>query len=110
MIDTPRIRQAFDDLVIAIREQIVGQISGVAVERAPISKSGNKRQPTEIEAATHALLTAIKRTPGLRIDQLAKELGSTPKDLQLPAAKLLDSKSVKRKGQRRGTTYYPAGR
>jgi len=54
------------------------------------------------------LLSEIKAKPGLRMEQIAKTLGSTTKDLALPAKKLIAEKKIKTKGERRATKYFPA--
>jgi hypothetical protein len=44
--------------------------------------------------------------PGERIEQIAKGLGAPSKELQLPTRKLLDDKKIRKKGQKRATTYF----
>jgi hypothetical protein len=54
------------------------------------------------------LLSAIKATPGQRMEQIAKGLKSSTQELALPAKKLIADKKVKTKGERRATKYFPA--
>ncbi len=67
---------------------------------------GAKRDPKDIEALTEKLASAIKKTPGQRIEQIGKALGTPTKDLALPVKKLIAAKRVSTKGQKRATTYF----
>jgi predicted transcriptional regulator len=49
----------------------------------------------------------VKANPGLRIEQINKQLGTTTKDLALPIRKLISEGMLKAKGQKRSTTYFP---
>ena len=49
----------------------------------------------------------VKANPGLRIEQINKELGTTTKDLALPIRKLIADGYLKAKGKKRSTTYFP---
>ena len=69
---------------------------------------GEKRSPQALAQTVGKLLTEIKAKPGLRMEQIAKALGSTTKDLALPAKKLIAEKKIKTKGERRATKYFPA--
>jgi hypothetical protein len=77
-------------------------------ERAERRAKGQKRAPAALEKLTEDLAAAIKATPGLRIEQIAKELGTPTKELALPARKLIAAKKIKTRGQRRATKYFPA--
>jgi len=48
----------------------------------------------------------VKANPGLRIEQINKQLGTTTKDLALPIRKLLAESAIQAKGRKRSTTYY----
>ncbi len=67
---------------------------------------GAKRTPEELASLTASVLSAIKKTPGQRAEQLAQTLGISTKDLALPVDKLKGEKAIKTKGVRRGTTYF----
>ena len=77
------------------------------VASAPLKK-GQKRSRAMIEHTTTQLLAHIKANKGQRIEEIARELGVTTKDLKLSAQKLLADKAVKTKGNRRATRYFPA--
>jgi hypothetical protein len=68
---------------------------------------GAKRTPEQLESLTRALLTAIKRKPGQRIEEIGKAMNVSTKELRLPALKLRDEKSVKIKGQKPAAKYFP---
>ncbi len=73
-------------------------------------KKGAKRAPAElakIEAALHAF---IKATPGKRVEEINKSLGTKTSDLAGPLGKLVAKKRVRRKGQKRASRYFPAGK
>ena len=69
---------------------------------------GAKRAPEEIAATTSALQAYVKAHAGQRIEQIAKAMKVTTKDLALPAKKLLGDRKLKTKGQKRATQYFPA--
>jgi hypothetical protein len=68
---------------------------------------GQKRAPAELSALTTQLLAAIKRAPGSRIEQIGKAMSVPTKELTLPIRKLLANSSIKKRGQKRATAYYP---
>lgn len=68
---------------------------------------GAKRSPDELEELTGQLLAYIKGNPGQRIEQIADGMGTSTKELNLPAKKLLGNKSIKTKGHKRATQYFP---
>jgi predicted transcriptional regulator len=51
------------------------------------------------------VVSFVKTNPGLRIEQINKELGTTTKDLALPIRKLVGEGYLSSKGQKRSTTY-----
>src|SRR5262245_28392194 len=61
---------------------------------APRAK-GAKRPPGEIETLTSELSSYIKSNPGQRIEQIAKGIGTSTKELTLPVKKLLAKKAIK---------------
>ena len=65
-----------------------------------------RRSPEALNALTRELLAYVKANPGERIEQIARGLGESTKVLKLPRQKLLLSKRLKVKGQRRGTKYF----
>src|SRR6478752_811534 len=75
--------------------------------RAAASREkGAKRPPDEIERLTGRLLDYVKGNPGQRIEQIADGMGTSTKELNLPAKKLISGKQLKTKGQKRATQYF----
>jgi hypothetical protein len=68
---------------------------------------GAKRSQDELERLTGRLLTYVKANAGQRIEQIAKGMAVSTRELNLPAKKLLANKSIRTKGQKRATQYFP---
>ena len=80
---------------------------GVVRAGRPRGGRGAKRSPADLEAMSEKFAAFVKANPGLRIEQINKELGTTTKDLALPIRKLIADKEISAKGQKRSTTYFP---
>ena len=91
-------------------------VTHVAAKAAPVKhvakaskrSKGAKRAPEEIKQTTEALLAFVKSHSGQRIEQIAKAMKVTTKDLALPAKKLLATRKLKTRGQKRATQYFSA--
>lgn len=77
--------------------------SAAAARRA----KGAKRPQQEIERTKARVQEFIQKNPGLRIEQINKELGTQTRDLALPLRKLISDGQVRTEGEKRSTTYYP---
>jgi hypothetical protein len=73
----------------------------------PRGGRGAKRSSADLEALSERFGSFVAANPGLRIEQINKQLGTTTKDLALPIRKLISEGRVKAKGQKRSTTYFP---
>ena len=80
---------------------------GAATVGRPRGGRGAKRTAADLEALSEKFATFVKANPGLRIEQINKELGTSTKDLALPIRKLIAEKLVSAKGQKRSTMYFP---
>ena len=80
--------------------------TGVARAGRPRGGRGAKRTPEDLEALSEKFASFVKANPGLRIEQINKELGTTTKDLALPIRKLIAEGMISAKGQKRSTTYF----
>ena len=69
------------------------------------SKFGEKRSPQQLAQITQQVHGYIKSNPGQGVEQIAKALQTSTKELTLPIRKLLASKKISSKGQRRATRY-----
>jgi hypothetical protein len=65
-----------------------------------------KRTPEEVLQTASLVLSYVKANEGSRLEQIGKGLGLPTKELTLPVTKLIESKSLKTKGQKRGTKYF----
>jgi hypothetical protein len=117
------VEQFTHDLKNAVMADVLAALGSTGVVSVPKAKAatavktangsrpkGEKRPPAELAAITDRLGVAIKDTPGLRIEQLAVQMGCSTKELALPAKKLLADKTVSTKGRKRATKYFPKGR
>ena len=73
----------------------------------PRGGRGAKRTAADLDALSDKFASFVKANPGLRIEQINKQLGTTTKDLALPIRKLISDGVVSAKGQKRSTTYFP---
>jgi len=73
----------------------------------PRGGRGAKRTSADLEALSEQFASFVKANPGLRIEQINKQLGTTTKDLALPIRKLISEGVISAKGQKRSTTYFP---
>ncbi len=85
-----------------------------AAPAAPAKKAAKKggrigrRSPAEIEATTQKILTYIKGHPNARAEDIKKAVGIGKAEWLLPISRLLESKQVVSKGERRATVYNAA--
>src|SRR6188474_1292665 len=88
-----------------------GRAAAVAAIAAPVGRPrggrGAKRTAEDLEQLSTKFMSFVKSNPGLRIEQINKELGTTTKDLALPIRKLISDGVITAKGQKRSTTYFP---
>ena len=68
---------------------------------------GIKRSSDELEDLSDRFVDYVVANPGLRIEQINKQLGTTTKDLALPIRKLISEGALKTKGEKRSTAYFP---
>jgi hypothetical protein len=68
--------------------------------------SHGKRGTSELEELGDRFVKFVADNPGLRIEQINKQLGTTTKDLALPIRKLIAEGALKAKGTKRSTTYF----
>jgi hypothetical protein len=80
---------------------------GAAALRSSSRAKGAKRPPGEIAKLVGKLRDYVKAHPGERIEQIAKGMGVSTRELNLPAKKLLSQKLLKTRGEKRATKYFP---
>jgi len=117
-----RIDQFATDLNALIREAAVASVAHALQDAHPTSAAprarrvdatrmgnrakGEKRDPQLLEHLTERLRGFIAKNAGQRIEQIAVSLGTTTKELALPAKKLIAEKKVRTTGQKRATKYF----
>jgi hypothetical protein len=70
---------------------------------------GGKRTSVELDKMADQVHSFVTKHPGLRIEQINKQLGTTTKDLALPIRKLIADGTIKTKGAKRSTAYFAKG-
>jgi hypothetical protein len=83
-----------------------GTSGGPALD-SPRRGRGAKRTAEDLEALSTKFAAFVKAHPGLRIEQINKELGTVTKDLALPIRKLITERVISTKGNKRSTAYFP---
>jgi len=72
---------------------------------------GAKRHASELALIADKFVEFVHKNPGLRIEQINAQIGTTTKDLALPIRKLTAEGTIKTKGAKRSTTYFaPEGK
>ncbi|MDB4958123.1 MAG: hypothetical protein JWO36_5692 [Myxococcales bacterium] len=67
---------------------------------------GAKRTSEDLDKLAENFHAFVTKHPGMRIEQINKQLGTTTKDLALPIRKLISDGELKTKGTKRSTTYF----
>jgi ribosomal protein L12E/L44/L45/RPP1/RPP2 len=78
-----------------------------AAARAPAKRA--RRSAEDLDRTVERLVRALEKAPdGLRAEALRVELGLAAKDMPRPLSLALESKRIKKRGQKRATTYFAA--
>jgi predicted HTH transcriptional regulator len=99
-------RAAIDTLESALTGRGARRGKGAALTISRGRGKGAKRSSDELEKLSEQFVEFVRANPGLRIEQINKQLGTSTKDLALPIRKLVSDGTVKAKGQKRSTTYF----
>ena len=97
-------RAAIDTLENALGKRPTGgslRMSGLG------RRKGAKRTSADLDKLADQFVAFVTKNPGLRIEQINKQLDTTTKDLALPIRKLIADGEVKTKGAKRSTQYFP---
>jgi hypothetical protein len=97
---------AIETLKTVLGNQTRRSTSTTSAPAGRVRGRGAKRSPDELDKLAGNFQTFVKENPGLRIEQINKQLGTTTKDLALPIRKLLAEGAIHAKGQKRSTTYF----
>ncbi|HUJ61549.1 MAG TPA: hypothetical protein VLX92_23755 [Kofleriaceae bacterium] len=96
-------RAAIDTLESALGKRAAGALAGRGRGRG----RGAKRSANELDGLGDSFHAFVAKHPGLRIEQINKQLGTSTKELALPIRKLIADGAIKTKGAKRSTTYFP---
>lgn len=101
-------RAAIDTLESALRGGRGSKGASLGMGRG--RGKGIKRTSDELEGLSEKFVEYVRDNPGMRIEQINKQLGTSTKDLALPIRKLIAEGALKVKGQKRSTTYFAGAR
>lgn|SRR5574341_375901 len=99
------------DFVVQItqlaRRAAIDTLEGALGKRSDLGHAhGQKRTEAELDELSARFLAFVAKNPGLRIEQINKQIGTSTKVLALPIRKLIADGSLKTKGEKRSTTYF----
>jgi hypothetical protein len=100
---------AIETLSQALHNGGGGGVSSFAKPSAAPRLRGGKRTPQELDQTAATLYAHIEAHPGQRMEEIARALASTTRDLALPVKKLLAERRIRTEGQKRATKYFPGG-
>jgi hypothetical protein len=97
-----------------LADAIAARLGEIAPRRGPGRPPGSKnkiskrvrRTLSDLEQMGADLIAHVTKNPGKRMEEIAKALGASTKELVLPARKLISQKKLKTKGRKRATTYF----
>lgn len=96
-------RAAVDTLETALGQKRAG--ASLSLRGAGRGR-GAKRSSGELDKLAETFHSFVGKHPGLRIEQINKQLGTSTRDLALPIRKLISEGAIKTKGEKRSTTYF----
>lgn len=76
-------------------------------QRAPAPRERTRRATADVAALSERLFEAVTRRPGESMVTLARELGSSTRELHLPMSLLRQAGRVRCAGERQLTRYFP---
>jgi hypothetical protein len=97
-------RAAIDTLETALGQKRAG--TSLALRGGGGRGRGAKRSQNELDKLAESFHGFVAKHPGMRIEQINKQLGTSTRDLALPIRKLISDGSIKTKGEKRSTTYF----
>lgn len=126
---SPKVQAALEALAEALKEELRGEVREEFLgllgstpaktkgkpgpkpkSAAPAAKAGGRRSAEDVEATGKKVLAFVKANPDQRVEQIAKGLGVSTKELKLPIIKLMSRPTkLVTKGVKRGTTYRVKG-
>lgn len=102
-----------------LRAELLTSLGASQATPTPVAKAkpasarrngpGPKRSPEEIASTASAITKFLKERPGSGAETIKTALNVDLSTIELPIKKLLASKQIKKRGQKRATKYYPVG-
>jgi hypothetical protein len=108
---TRRIEAFVGEITELARRHALDTLSSALADRGGRSAPRPARRrgaAAEIRRETERLFSFIQNNPGQRMEEIARGVGVTTKDLALPVKKLLGDSKVTTEGQKRATRYFPS--
>jgi hypothetical protein len=113
-----RIEEFVDELTRLVRESALSAFEQALGTARPAANAAKRKPPARAASAPPAgggrgrasaasIVERVSAEPGLRVDELAKGLGTTSATLQPLVRQLLQTGDLRTEGQRRGTRYFP---
>ncbi len=99
-------RVAIDTLEGALGGRPSSRGSSSLSSRGGGRRKGAKRNAGDLDKLGDDFYSFVSKHPGMRIEQINKQLDTTTKDLALPIRKMIADGSLKTKGEKRSTTYF----
>lgn len=98
-----RIESFATDITAILQQAMADAVTGAQRSRQTVAAP--KGRLAKVAVGGDVLLREIARRPGLRIEQIAKNLGVPSPSLKAPVARLVKAKKLKKTGKARGTKY-----
>jgi hypothetical protein len=83
-----------------------GGKGGLSLSGGRGRRKGAKRTSADLDQLGDDFHAYVLKNPGMRIEQINKQLGTSTKDLALPIRKMIADGSLKTKGEKRSTQYF----
>jgi hypothetical protein len=75
-------------------------------ERPPATITEAKRSTADIERLARRFVSFVEAHPGLRIEEINKQLGTSTRDLALPVRRLISARAIRTEGIKRARVYF----
>lgn len=94
---------------LGLKDGRLGTRTNLSSLSSPTGKrpKGAKRPQAELEKMRENVTAFIQKNPGLRVEQINKQLGTVTRDLALPLRRLVAEGVLRTEGEKRSTQYFP---
>lgn len=99
--------RAANDVLSVVLGRELAAVTAAQTSLQPSSRGRRvRRGQAQLSALKEKFAAFVRDHPGLRIEQINKQLGTRTKDLALPIRQLLGEGAIQRKFQKRSTIYF----